>query len=447
MNVGVVGGGILGLCLAHRLSAMGHAVTLFEASPHLGGLAGAHDYGSFTWDRFYHCILPTDVDLIRLLGELGLGDELRWKATGTGYYHGGNTYSMSGTIDFIRFPLLSLPSKARLAASVVYATRFADPWKLYDVSAKEWLTRWCGRRGYELFWRPLLRAKFGPYHDRVAAVFIWATLTRLFGARAGGAARETLGYCRGGYHRIFGVLRRELERRGVDLRTGTAVVGIDREPGGCAIRYRDSGEIASASFDQVVFTAPTRVARKLVDTSLLPVVERTERDHPTSGAYLGVACLVVALRRPLTPYYALNIGDERVELTGLIEMTNLIDAGEETGGLSLVYLPRYLDSEDPRLRLSDDDLADAMMERGVRRLFPDLTDADVVYRGLHRATYVQPLPLVGHGAARRQEAPALVSPFQILNTSMLTCATLNNNEVVRLVDAFVERNLAVLGGD
>lgn len=444
MNVGIVGGGILGLSLAHRLSGLGHSVTLFEAGPHLGGLAGSHDYGSFVWDRFYHCILPTDVALIGLLRELGLGDELRWTRTGTGYYHGGNTYPMSGTADFLKFPLLSLPSKARLAASVVYAIRFADPWKLYDVSAKDWLIRWCGRRGYEVFWRPLLRAKFGPYHDRVAAVFIWATLTRLFGARAGGAAKETLGYCRGGYHRILGALRRELERRGVDLRTGKAVVGIDSGSAGCEIRYRDGGEIADASFDQVVFTAPTRVARKVVGTSLLPVVERAERDHPTSAAYLGVACLVLTLRRPLTPYYVLNIGDQQVELTGLIEMTNLIDAGEETRGLSLVYLPRYLDSEDPGLRLSDDDLADAMMERGVRRLFPDLTDADVVYRGLHRATYVQPLPLVGHRAARRQEAPPLESPFQILNTSMLTCATLNNNEVVRLVDSFVDHNRAVL---
>ena len=31
---------------------------------------------------------------------------------------------------------------------------------------------------------------------------------------------------------------------------------------------------------------------------------------------LGVACLVLALARPLTPYYVLNIGEENIELTG-----------------------------------------------------------------------------------------------------------------------------------
>ena len=54
---------------------------------------------------------------------------------------------MNGNADFARFPLLGLLDKARLAAAVVYASRFADPWPLYRITAQEWLTRWCGRRG------------------------------------------------------------------------------------------------------------------------------------------------------------------------------------------------------------------------------------------------------------------------------------------------------------
>ncbi|MGH9381470.1 MAG: hypothetical protein ACRD2Z_12760 [Thermoanaerobaculia bacterium] len=37
---------------------------------------------------------------------------------------------------------------------------------------------------------------------------------------------------------------------------------------------------------------------------------------------------------------------------------------------------------------------------------------------------------------------SLKRPFQLLDTSMPTSATLNNNEVVRLVDAHVDRNRA-----
>ena len=40
-SVAVVGGGMLGLTLAHRLRQQGRPVTLYEAAPTLGGLASA----------------------------------------------------------------------------------------------------------------------------------------------------------------------------------------------------------------------------------------------------------------------------------------------------------------------------------------------------------------------------------------------------------------------
>src|SRR5262249_50089926 len=108
MKAAVVGGGVLGLTLAHRLAQKGHSVDLLEAEPALGGLAQAHDYGPFVWDRFYHCILPQDTSLIALLAEMGLENDLRWTKTGTGYYARGRMYDMNGNADFLRFPLLTL---------------------------------------------------------------------------------------------------------------------------------------------------------------------------------------------------------------------------------------------------------------------------------------------------------------------------------------------------
>ena len=437
MNVGIVGGGVLGTVLGYRLSTMGHSVEIFEAAPALGGLAAAHDYGPFWWDRFYHVILPTDRHLVSLVRELGLGDDLRWRKTGTGYYSRGTFHDMNGNADFLRFPLLNLLDKARLAAAVLYATRVADPWKLYGVTAEAWLTKVCGRRAYETFWRPLLRAKFGPFHDRIAAVFIWATLTRLFGARSSTTSEETMGYVRGGYRTVLAALATELGNRGARVHLSTPVKAVRREGSGVAIDDR--------KFDQVFFTAPSRLAREVCDAQLLPVVERAEQDWPTSKAYLGVACLVLALRRTLVPYYVLNIGDEEVEATGVIEMTNLVDREENTSGLHLVYVPQYLDAEDPRLEHANG-IDDALMNRGVRRLFPDLLDSEIVYRGLHRARYVQPLPLVREDAAQREQFAQLDRPFSILNTSMLTCATLNNNEVVALVNRFIDENRMALRG-
>jgi protoporphyrinogen oxidase len=456
--VAVVGGGILGLTLTHRLSAMGHRVDLIEAAPVLGGLARAQDYGEFTWDRFYHVIAPQDRRLVSLLEEIGLGSELRWTSTGTGYFSGGRFYPMSSNADLLRFPLLSILDKARLGAAVLYATRLADPMKLYRITARDWLVRICGRNAYEVFWQPLLRAKFGSLHQDVAAVFIWATLKRLYEARARSSHREKLGYCSGGYRRVLERLREVLAGRGVTVRLGEPVSAI-RSVGGVAGAGGDGRRrcevVAGAPgappradvYDQVFFTAPTRLARKLVSPDLAAHVDRIAETYPTGKAYLGVACLVLVLKKPLTPYYVLNIGDPSVKLTGLIEMTNLVDPRAETAGRSLVYLPQYADSDDPLLQEPDEALLGRFLGEGVRRLFPGFDESDVVARSIHRERYVQALPTVRHQDRPVAGLPALEAPFQVLNTSMLTCATLNNDEVVGLANDFVQANHRALLGD
>jgi protoporphyrinogen oxidase len=466
MKTAVIGGGVLGLTLAYRLATARHQVDVLEAEPSLGGLAAAHDYGPFTWDRFYHCILPQDTALIGLLADLGLEQDLRWSRTGTGYYARGRMYDMNGNADFLRFPLLTLVDKGRLAAAVIYATRFANPNDLYRVSAEQWLMKICGRRAYTVFWQPLLKAKFGPFHDQVAAVFIYATLVRLFGARSKAAGAESLGYVSGGYRRILERFAEKVRASGGTIRTGTPVTSITEAPApsgggpGARVEWRSRPDSAGESpgaagvqgrppsagvYDQVFFTAPTRLARKVAAAAFLPHVASVERDHPTSSHYLGVACLVLALEQPLTPYYVLNIGEPSIELTGLIEMTNLVDRMTETAGLSLLYLPRYMDSESKEFEGSDAALRDAMFERGLKRLFPSFDPAHARYAGVHRARYVQPLPLVRDGGGPEVDpTPALARPFQVLNTAMLRIATLNNNEVVALVDRFMSKNRAAL---
>jgi protoporphyrinogen oxidase len=440
-EIAVVGGGVLGLVLGLRLAALGHRLELIEADPVLGGLAAPCDYGEFVWDRFYHCILPQDEHLLALLDELGLGDELRWTSTRTGYWADGTSYPMNNNRDFLRFPLLSLVDKARLAALFVHANRFANPDRLHELTAREWLTRICGRRGYEVFWRPLLKAKFGGLHEQVAAVFIWATIKRLFGARRGLANREKLGYVRGGYRTILGRLEEALRERKGTIHAGTPVLSAEIDEGEGHRRVRLVTERFERSYDQVFFTAPTRLARKIVGPGLEPVVRRVESEHPAARTYLGVICVVLALRRALTPYYVLNIGADDTELTGVIEMTNLIDAREETRGHALVYLPRYLESESPRFEEDDTQALRTLMRGGLERVAPALAEDDVVLHRVHRARFVQPLPVAGESAGGSAAADLpLERPFQVLNTAMLRCATLNNNEVVGLVDRFVARH-------
>lgn len=450
MRTAVVGAGILGLRLAHHLARRGVEVDVLEAAPQIGGLVAPHDFGEFSWDRYYHCILPQDQALIAWLGQLGLGNELRWRKAGTGYYSDGRFYSMNGNLDYLKFPLLSLGQKLRLGTAILRAMRMSSPYELYGVTAEEWLTRTCGRECYEVFWRPLLRAKFGPLHDQIAAIFMWATITRIFGVRSAGAHAGHLGYVSGGYRRVLRTVEQVLRGLGGRIHTGVRITRIYEkvEPGQprtCRILLRQSnGHERIAHYRQVVFTAPSSHLRQLVAPELGGYVDELERDHPTSKHYLGVICCAVVLRRSLMPYYVLNVADPDVELTGVIEKTALVDAGLETAGRTLVYLPRYLPSDSPEFAASESELMTSFLDRGVRRVFRDLQPDDIVTTAMHRAPLVQPLPLPRQGiheqVPKQASRPSWRAPFMVLNTSMLECATLNNDEVVAMVDEFVARN-------
>ena len=107
------------------------------------------------WARFYHCILPGDEALIGFIRDLGLSDRLRWSATRTGFFDGTTLHSMSNTMELLRFPPLGLADKLRLGAAVAYCARIKDWRRLETQLARDWLIRICGRRAYEVIWRPL----------------------------------------------------------------------------------------------------------------------------------------------------------------------------------------------------------------------------------------------------------------------------------------------------
>jgi protoporphyrinogen oxidase len=94
---GVVGGGLLGMILAHRLAEDGKRVVLYEGGASLGGLAGAWQLGEWVWDKHYHATRMSDGSLRNLLEELGLADEMEWVPAQTGLYADGQLHSVPGS--------------------------------------------------------------------------------------------------------------------------------------------------------------------------------------------------------------------------------------------------------------------------------------------------------------------------------------------------------------
>ncbi len=129
----VVGGGMMGLSLAHRLQQRGQNVVVAEAAPQLGGLTSVWRLGEVTWDRFYHVTLLSDQHLLDLIREIGLEGELNWAETKTGFYSGGTLYSMSDTVEFLKFPPLNLIQKLRLGGTIFLASKIKN-WRRLERS-------------------------------------------------------------------------------------------------------------------------------------------------------------------------------------------------------------------------------------------------------------------------------------------------------------------------
>jgi protoporphyrinogen oxidase len=441
-HVGIVGGGILGLGLALRLVDQGHRVTVLESSSSLGGLTRADDIGGMTWDRFYHVTLLSDTYLRDLLQEIGLADQLHWRVTRTGFFTGGRLVSMSSALDFLRFPPLGLLSKARLAYTILAASRVSDPRPLEQVTAVDWLTRLSGRRTVERIWLPLLRSKLGQHCRDASAAFIWAIIARLYAARRSGLKREMFGYVEGGYAAVLQRLRTFVESRGVEILCDSPAVQVRGDSRGAEVQIRP-GHAAGANgngdakttrrFDAVVLTVPCgHVA------TLCPQLTPPEQARLQAVVYQGVICPSLLLRRPLAGYYVTNITDAWVPFTGVIEMTALVDAAT-FGGHSLVYLPRYVSQTDPTWQRSDASLVSESVDV-LCRMYAEFRRDDVVASRVARAREVQAISTLNYSRDQLPSVTTSVDHVFVVNSAQIAYGTLNVNETL----ALAARQAAVL---
>lgn len=426
-HVVVIGGGVTGCVLAERLRERWPActLTLLEGSPMLGGLSVAGDPDEIGWDRFYHVVTPQDRRLIAWLTRLGVGDRLRWRAARTGFYTGGSLHPFNTPLDFLAFPPLSLPQKLRLAATILYASRVRDGAPLEHVTAESWLRKLSGDGVYDKIWGPLLRAKLGSAHGDAAAAFIWSTIRRLYATREGENKTESFGYISGGYAPVFQAAERHLERLGVVVRKRTRVTAIapGSTPQMLRVRTSDGAELAA---DRVIFTGPSRALPGLCRELAVPPALL---DRAAAQRYLGVICMVVKLRRALSPYYVLNLTDPGLPFTGVIGLTTLVEP-EEVGGYHLVYLPRYLPDDDPDFDKPDEAFYAPFMA-GLQRIFwrrgfcPD----EVVLWRVYRTRFVSPLHVLRYDELR---LPIAILPgrLYLLNTGRVLGGTLNNNQMI-----------------
>jgi protoporphyrinogen oxidase len=431
MRVGIVGGGITGLTTAYYSLKAGHQATIFEAAPEVGGLAASVQVQGVWVDKFYHCILPSDVALLSLVEELGLGADIYWRETEMGFLYRDRLYPLTTPWDLLRFSALSPIDRLRLGVTGLYARRLKDWRALERVTAREWLTRWCGERAFNTIWKPLLVFKFGEHWREAPATYLWARVKRQGTTRQKRSSKETLAYVRGGFKAIIEALAATVRRMGGVIHTGTRVDSIATAVGRVA-GLVVGGELRG--FDKVVSTLPGGQFLRLID----PDVLGDEFRHD-GIAYQGAVNVLLVMKEPLSRYYWLPAVESGVPFAGVVETTNLIRS-EDLGGISLVYLVNYVSREDPLFRAEPD----ALIEQSVRelaRVFPGFRATQVLESHVHRAGFVEPVWTVNY-SDRVPRRVLLNDTLFVLTTAQLYPEINSTSNCVGQVRATLDRLLA-----
>lgn len=410
---------------AARLRQAGFDVEILERASQVGGLVANSKIGGFSWDSFYHVILLSDTHLLGLLEDLNLASRITWSTTRTGFFGGENLYSLSTSIDFLQFPLLSLTEKTRLAWTILEASRIENGAQLEAIPISDWLVRKSGRAVFERIWRPLLRSKLGDEYHVASAAFIWAIIRRMYAARRTGLKREMFGYVEGGYRTVLDRLQESLIAQGISIRCGVEVKQITtQKDGGVVVSTSDGG---SLQFDSVVLTLPSPAIARL-----LPQLAPAILDRLQGVRYQGIICASVLLRRPLASYYVTNILDDWVPFTGVIEMTALVDS-ENFGGNSLVYLPRYLSPDDSYWSREDSEIQSEFIE-ALERMYPDFEAEDVLDFQVSRARHVLAVSTLDYSQRWMPEIRTGLGGIYVLNSAQIANGTLNVNETLGVLE-------------
>jgi protoporphyrinogen oxidase len=390
MRTAVIGAGALGLTVAYRLAHAGDDVVLIEREALPGGLAAGFEIEPHMWlDKFYHHLFRGDSHAIGLINEVGLGEDLVWRRPLTVTLRDGAVHQLDSPGSLLRFSPLPFVDRLRMGAWLAYLKALPNGARLEGTTAADWIRRRMGAHGYEVVWGPLLRGKFGARATDIATPWFWA--------RVHDRTAE-LGYLRGGFQRLYDALAQRIEALGGQLRLGTEIREI--RTGGTAPYTVAVADGSSIDADRVISTLATRLTCRL--TPELP--DDYRKQYEWGDAY-GAHCLILALDRPLTESYWMNVNDPGFPFMALVEHTNYMDS-RDYGGRHLVYLGNYKPMDDPLLRMTTDEAVD-LMTPALQRITPSFNRSWITDSWSFAAPFAQPIVTVDY----RDHIPPFETPL------------------------------------
>jgi len=389
VNVVVIGGGVAGMATAYRLMQGGHRVALLEAGDKLGGLVRTFDVGGNKLEAYYHHLFSTDTTIINLIEELGFGDRLHWIDSKVGWFTDGKLYPLVTPLDLLRFSPLPPLDRVRLGLMGLRLRR-RDDWAEFErITAKDWIEKNVSKAVFDKFWGVMLRGKYGDAYDQVAMAWLWSKIHLRFQSRQGVSQRERLGYLMGSFAVYIDELERRMRAGGVDVRTATPVERITAEDNRATGVVLAGGTHIPA--DAVVAAVPSLLFKKMAP----PLTPEYERQLGAVG-WQAAVCMVLTMKRSLSPIYWMNIGDRSMPFLALVEHTNFVGP-EHYAGNHILYVSNYLAQDHAYMRMDEDQLW-ALYEPALKKINPQFSSDWVTQRWLFKAPFAQPIIKTNYSA-------------------------------------------------
>jgi protoporphyrinogen oxidase len=377
----IVGGGYTGLAAAYELVSNGFDVTVIEADTEVGGLAGSFKISEkVRLEKFYHHWFTSDTDIMEFIKELGLGCSLEYKKSSNGLFFVNSIFRLSSPLDLLKFSPLPFIDRIRTGLMALYARKINSWDKLEDISAKDWIKKVGGKKGYELIWAPLLQGKFGKEAENVSAVWFWNKL-KLRGSSRGKNGGEELVYFKGGFDSLTNAIYEKLKVLKVKFILSTKVESLVVKEGVAKGVKTADGELIA---DFVLSTIPLPEYLKLSSEFPTDYIETHSKIR-----FLGNVCLILRLNRSLSNTYWLNVADPTFPFVGIIEHTNF-DPPENYEGNHIAYISKYLPTSDELFSLDKDQFFKYCIPY-IKKIFPDFSSDWVEEFYLWKAHYSQPV--------------------------------------------------------
>jgi protoporphyrinogen oxidase len=253
----------------------------------------------------------------------------------------------------------------------------------------------------------------------------------MYAARRSGLKKEMFGYVNGGYENINTRFVKYLVDSGVEFKYNSMVSSVSKNSSGQINVSLLSG--STSLHDKVISTLPSTVSAKIA-----PDISELEKKQHNAIKYLGVICTTILLKKKLSDFYVTNITDTNTPFTGVIEMTALINP-KEINGLHLIYLPKYVNSDDVLLDTPEKELSKSFLNDFLK-MYPLVSISDVSFCGVSKARNVFSLPTLNYS----DNLPGIktsLSNYYIVNSAQIINGTLNVNETIQVAETKLEEIL------